>query len=88
MKNNPSHISINDTIGELESTKCTTIHAITTNQDGEVSTEEFKKAICDVCVGKSYDQFPPGFKTFITNQYKSVDIDGNFFRELPRCIHF
>ncbi len=45
-------------------------------QDGEVSTEEFKKAVQNACVGKPYADFPPMFKTFITNQYKSVDVDG------------
>jgi len=47
------------------------------NKDGEVSVEEFIKAIQKNCVGKSFDQFPAGFKTFITNQYKSVDVDGD-----------
>lgn len=39
--------------------------------------EEFKKAIQNVCVGKTFDQFPAGFKAFITNQYGSVDVDGD-----------
>ena len=28
--------------------------------------------------GKTYSNFPPGFKDFVSNQYKSVDVDGNF----------
>merc|ERR1712156_915779 len=47
------------------------------NKDGEVSNEEFIKAVQNACVGKSFDQFPPGFKIFITHQYSSVDVDGD-----------
>lgn len=45
-------------------------------KDGEVSDEEFKKALQKVCLGKSFAQFPAGFKAFISNQYCSVDVDG------------
>ena len=47
-----------------------------TTQDGDVSSEEFIKAVQKTCVGKPFDEFPPGFKVFITNQYNSVDCDG------------
>jgi len=47
------------------------------NKDGEVSDEEFKKALQKVCLGKSFAQFPAGFKAFISNQYCSVDVDGD-----------
>ena len=46
-------------------------------QDGDVSDEEFVKAVQKNCMGKPFDQLPPGFQTFITNQYNSVDVDGN-----------
>jgi hypothetical protein len=32
--------------------------------------------------GKTYTNFPPGFKEFVSNQYKSVDVDGNFASRL------
>ena len=41
-----------------------------------MSVDEFKKAVQDVCVGKVYDNFPSAFKTFIANQFKTVDING------------
>jgi len=47
------------------------------NKDGEVSTEEFKAAMQKNLQGKPFDSFPPGFKEFITNQYRSVDVDGD-----------
>lgn len=51
-------------------------HKFQNYKDGDVSDEEFKKAVQDACVGKNFDQFPAAFKTFITNQYSSVDVDG------------
>ncbi len=59
--------------------KCTKnlFYKLPKQQDGDVSDEEFVKAVQKNCVGKTFDQFPPGFQTFITNQYNSVDIDGN-----------
>merc|ERR1712117_585571 len=47
------------------------------NKDGDVSDEEFVKAVQKNCMGKPFDQLPPGFQTFITNQYNSVDVDGD-----------
>ena len=45
-------------------------------QDLEVSVEEFKNAVGKVCVGKSYADFPLGFKRFIDSSYLTVDVDG------------
>merc|ERR1711993_11993 len=42
------------------------------NKDGEVSTDEFIKAIQSNCVGKSYVDFPPAFKSFVTSVFKSI----------------
>jgi len=47
-------------------------------QDGEVSTEEFMKAIQTNCVGKAYADFPSAFKTFIAGAFGAIDVDGNF----------
>ena len=35
------------------------------------------KAVQKNCMGKSLAEFPEGSKTFITQQYNSVDVDGN-----------
>merc|ERR1712142_1435019 len=45
------------------------------DKNGEVDVDEFKAAVQVNCVGKSYDQFPPMFKSFIENQFKAVDIN-------------
>jgi len=47
------------------------------DKNGEVDVDEFKKAVQDNCVGKNYDSFPPMFKVFIENQFKSIDVDGD-----------
>jgi len=47
------------------------------NKDGEVSAEEFLKAIEANCGNKTYDQLPPAFKAFITGTFKSIDVDGD-----------
>jgi len=47
------------------------------NKDGEVTTEEFKKAIKDHCVGKAYKDFPAAFKAFIDGFFRTVDVDGD-----------
>jgi len=47
------------------------------DKNGEVDADEFKKAVQDNCVGKDYASFPPAFKVFIENQFKSIDIDGD-----------
>ncbi|MCI2449242.1 EF-hand domain-containing protein, partial [Listeria monocytogenes] len=36
------------------------------NKDGEVTVDEFKKAVQNLCVGKKYDEFPSCFKTVIS----------------------
>lgn len=45
-------------------------------QDGEVHVDEFKEAIKKNCTGKSYAEFPGPFKTFIANQFKTIDVNG------------
>lgn len=45
-------------------------------QDGEVSIDEFKQAVQNVCVGKEFPSFPAAFKSFIANQFKTVDVNG------------
>merc|ERR1719369_1379815 len=47
------------------------------DKNGEVDADEFKKAVQDNCVGKDYASFPPAFKVFIENQFKSIDINGD-----------
>jgi len=47
------------------------------DKNGEVDVDEFKAAVQVNCVGKTYAQFPPMFKCFIENQFKSIDIDGD-----------
>ena len=48
-------------------------------QDGEVSADEFKKAIQTNCVGKPYADFPAAFKAFIDGFFKTIDVDGTTF---------
>jgi len=47
------------------------------NKDGEVSVEEFKQAVQTHCKGKKFDAFPAAFKSFICNQFKTVDVNGD-----------
>merc|ERR1712156_918802 len=47
------------------------------NKDGEVSTDEFMKAIQTNCVGKSFNDFPNAFKTFISGAFQAIDVDGD-----------
>jgi len=47
------------------------------DKNGEVDADEFKKAVQDNCVGKDYASFPPAFKVFIENQFKSIDINSD-----------
>lgn len=47
------------------------------NKDGEVTTDEFKKAIQANCVGKGYKDFPGAFKSFIDGFFKTIDVDGD-----------
>jgi hypothetical protein len=52
-------------------------------QDGEVSVDEFKKALQNHCVGKSYADFPKAFKAFIDGFFRTVDVDGMLARKKP-----
>merc|ERR1711976_230734 len=47
------------------------------NKDGEISTEEFMKAIQTNCVGKSFNDFPNAFKIFISGAFQAIDVDGD-----------
>ncbi|MGZ1137459.1 EF-hand domain-containing protein [Lactobacillus delbrueckii subsp. bulgaricus] len=47
------------------------------NKDGEVTVEEFKQAVQKNCSGKPFADFPSAFKTFIANQFKTVDVNGD-----------
>jgi len=47
------------------------------NKDGEVSVEEFKQAVQTHCKGKKFEAFPSAFKSFICNQFKTVDVNGD-----------
>merc|ERR1712212_45977 len=47
------------------------------DKDGEVTVEEFKKAVQTHCQGKQYADFPNAFKTFIGNQFKTIDVNGD-----------
>ncbi|XP_066973574.1 sarcoplasmic calcium-binding protein 1 isoform X4 [Macrobrachium rosenbergii] len=47
------------------------------NKDGEVTLDEFKQAVKNVCTGKAYDSFPQAFKAFIANQFKTIDVNGD-----------
>lgn len=45
-------------------------------QDGEVTTDEFIKAIRTTALGKGYEGLPACLKTFIGAMFKTIDIDG------------
>jgi len=47
------------------------------DKDGEVTVDEFKKAVQTHCQGKPYADFPNAFKTFIGNQFKTIDVNGD-----------
>lgn len=47
------------------------------NKDGEVTVDEFKDAVKNVCVGKKYDEFPQSMKMFITEKFKTIDVNGD-----------
>jgi len=47
------------------------------NKDGEVSDDEFKQAVQKHCNGKPFGDFPSAFKTFIENQFKTIDVNGD-----------
>lgn len=45
-----------------------------------MSIDEFKQAVQNVCVGKAFTTFPTAFKSFIANQFKTVDVNGMFLK--------
>jgi len=47
------------------------------NKDGEVSDDEFKQAVKTHCSGKPYEAFPTAFKSFISTQFKTIDVNGD-----------
>jgi len=47
------------------------------NKDGEVSADEFKKAIQANCVGKAFGDMPGAFKAFVDVYFKTIDVDGD-----------
>merc|ERR1712180_584916 len=47
------------------------------NKDGEVSTDECKKAIKDNCMGKKYADMPAAFRQCIEGFFKTIDVDGD-----------
>jgi len=47
------------------------------NKDGEISTDEFTKAIDVAAKGKTFSGLPPAFKFFIENQFRTLDVDGD-----------
>jgi len=47
------------------------------NKDGEVTTEEFMKAIQANCTGKPYGDFPAAFRYAIDGFFKTIDVDGD-----------
>jgi len=47
------------------------------NKDGQVTVDEFKQAIQKNCSGKTFADFPTAFKTFIGNNFKTIDVDGD-----------
>jgi len=47
------------------------------NKDGEVTVDEFKQAVQKHCQAKNYATFPGAFKTFISSQFKTVDVNGD-----------
>jgi len=47
------------------------------NKDGQVSCEEFSKAVHNVCIGKKLAEFPASIKAMIEEQFKTVDVNGD-----------
>ncbi|XP_013785991.2 sarcoplasmic calcium-binding protein 1-like [Limulus polyphemus] len=47
------------------------------NKDGQVSVEEFKQAVQNVCVGKAFENFPESLKYAITSKFNTTDINGD-----------
>jgi len=47
------------------------------NKDGQVSSDEFQKAVKNVCIGKKFDAFPSALKNMIDEQFRTIDVDGD-----------
>ncbi|XP_013780791.1 sarcoplasmic calcium-binding protein 1-like, partial [Limulus polyphemus] len=47
------------------------------NKDGQVTVEEFKQAVQNVCVGKNFDSFPDSLKYAITSKFNTTDINND-----------
>lgn len=47
------------------------------DKDGKITTEEFKTAVKQTCVGKPYADFPKAMKAFIEAHYKLMDINND-----------
>ncbi|XP_063700482.1 sarcoplasmic calcium-binding protein, beta chain [Culicoides brevitarsis] len=47
------------------------------DKDGKISSEEFKEAVKQTCVGKKYEEFPKVMKAFIEANFKMMDGDGD-----------
>ncbi|CAN7947371.1 unnamed protein product, partial [Ixodes pacificus] len=45
-------------------------------QDGHVTVEEFKQAVQNLCVGKTFEQFPQPLKHAINCKYATADANG------------
>jgi len=53
-------------------------------QDGEVDGTEFAAAVKKNCMNKPFAELPSAFKAFIHEAFKSIDVDGNFNRKMPK----
>jgi len=47
------------------------------DKDGQVTVDEFKKAVQQVCIGKKFDEFPASFKASIQAKFRSIDTNGD-----------
>ncbi|XP_026495628.2 sarcoplasmic calcium-binding protein 1 isoform X1 [Vanessa tameamea] len=45
--------------------------------DGIVTTDEFKKAVQNSCIGKRYEDFPQAMKAFIETNFRMIDINSD-----------
>jgi len=47
------------------------------NKDGQVSIEEFQKAVKNACIGKKFEAFPSSMIALINEQFRTVDVNGD-----------
>lgn len=47
------------------------------NKDGQISVDEFKTAVKNLCIGKPFNQFPEALRAFISSHFSTVDINGD-----------